>query len=142
MEGPLLGQRDVEDHREQTDHGRDDDRGDRGGDQRRTDGVARGEDAQPTAAATAYSDPTCMIATGSPMITSRRMPPPTAAQTPTNTAGTREAERQRFGGAEGAEQADDHRIEGDDHRVEALEDVGQQHADEEAPTAVSRYQLL
>ena len=58
-----------------------------------------------------------MIATGSPMNTSRRMPPPTAEQTPTKTAGIeRQAERQRLARAEGAEHADHDRVEADDER--------------------------
>ena len=43
---------------------------------------------QPAAAATAYREPTCMIAVGRPISMSRSTLPPTAAQTPMKTAGT------------------------------------------------------
>ena len=87
-----------------------------------------------------------MIATGRPMIMSRRMPPPTAEQTPTNTAGTSgKPERERLARAEGAEQADDERVEADDDGVEPLEEAGQQHPDQsrgrgrqEVPVALQR----
>ena len=85
----------------------------------------------PAAAATAYSDPTCMIATGSPMMTSRRMPPPTAEQTPTKTAGTiGRPSAERLARAERAEESDHDGVERDDRAVEALEEAREQHAED------------
>ena len=87
-----------------------------------------------------------MIATGRPMIISRRMPPPTAEQTPTNTAGTSgQPERERLARAERAEQSDHDRVQADDDAVEPLEEAREQHPDqrragggEQVPVALQR----
>ena len=65
------------------------------------------------------------------MIMSRRIPPPTAEHTPTNTAGTSGMpSASALLVAEGAEQPDDERVQPHDDGIEAPEEVGQQHPDQ------------